>query len=188
MTNIEHFSCEYVESHNKDSYRTSLHINLLGWHLQRLMAWLETRSGCVFLISMAFERKWQSLIAWFSIPSWIHPRKNYMAIKAQRRLLYMNYWYSGCSRLTIQHSANTSCCIAISTAPLIPLIHVQHWSLRALTIAYIHESLFRCRQALAIPVLLSRKKEVDFWWGRATFDERSECIYVYVCVVGDVVM
>ena len=30
------------------------------------------------------------------------------------------------SQLTIQHSANASCCIALSTTPLVPLVHVQH--------------------------------------------------------------
>ena len=30
------------------------------------------------------------------------------------------------SPLTIKHSANASCCIAVSTAPLVPFVHVQH--------------------------------------------------------------
>ena len=74
MTNIhvEHFSHQYVESRDKHIYRTSLSIvsqsgprdytlYFLGRHLQRHSsmhpAWLETQSGCVYLILIAFERK-----------------------------------------------------------------------------------------------------------------------------------
>ena len=68
------------------------------------------------------------LFAWFSIPSWIHPRKNNVSIKARKGLCCT--WANGTDRdaVSIDNtvSANPSCCIAISTAPLVPLFHVQH--------------------------------------------------------------
>ena len=103
MTNIEHLeSCdeyhtlfELVKLHNKHSYHTLLCI-YWGNTFSGFCRWIQVGWRCEVAVFTGTSFRWllsvsnNLLIAWFSIPSWIHPRKNYISIKAQKGLLYAN--------------------------------------------------------------------------------------------------
>ena len=113
--------CTLFESHNKHSYPISLHIywndtlaafvDATGFVGDAKQLHLPCFNGYLMISDNLLSFAWFSisdnllLFTWLSIPSWIHPRKNYISIKAQRGLLYMNYIMvlGMLSRLTIQH-------------------------------------------------------------------------------------
>ena len=111
MTNIEHLGCHMTNIEHFWNHMTkSAHFSSMSSHMTNTITVLRfifigTTPSAAFVNAsgLAGDAKWlclsvsdNLLITWFSIPSWIHPHKNYTAIKARRRLLYVNYWYSGC--------------------------------------------------------------------------------------------
>ena len=89
MTNIEHFSFEYVESHDKHSYCTLFHIycnDSFSGFLQCIRLGWRHEMAVFTLFWWLLSISDNLLTTWFSISLWINPRKNYTATKARRRL------------------------------------------------------------------------------------------------------
>ena len=128
----------YFESRDKiDSSHTRNTVTVIGSnslarHLQWLSSmhptWLKMRSGCIYFISMALWAKVTVSFASLSLDSPSCCESTHVKVSinqstegsAVRELMVLGMQ----SGLTIQHSANAACCIAISTAPLVPLVHV----------------------------------------------------------------
>ena len=122
-------------AHKKQVYSTSL-LYVLGWHPRRLRRCMRLGWRCKAATFSSFwwqfEHKWPSRVSFSSLDSpsrheSTHAKSIYMyQLKQEGTAVYELMVLEIRSQLTIQHSANAPCCIAISTAPLIPLVHVQY--------------------------------------------------------------